>query len=392
MLISDPLVIYLVIGALTVVLFGLLMRLAGQPLITGYLLAGLALGPHGLNVISDRDLVGTLGAMGVVILLFFIGAEVSPRALAQRWRVALIGTSLQAVASVAVVALLGLAFDWPWARIVLIGFVISLSCTAIAVDHLKSRGLFNTPIGQDSLMILIAQDIFVIPMLIILGLFAGQDTDLQTLGLQLSGGLLIIAVLSKMLRQQAFELPIINRLAAGDAELQVFLALALCFGLALFTASLQLSTALGAFVGGLIVGQARNVSWVLPRLQAARVIFVALFFASVGMLIDIGFVAARWREILGLVALIFVVNTAVNAVILKLLGRHWRESVFAGALLAHVGEFSFVLAAIGYNSGIILEAGYQITISVIAISLALGSLWIQLLSFLQPATSPEKTS
>lgn len=374
---QDPLIIYFVLGAMTVIVAGLAMGAIRQPMITGYIIAGFALGPGGSGLIQDQEMIGQLGAIGVVLLLFFIGMEVSPRQIRQSWRVALIGTLLQIVLSMALVGVLGWAFDWPLPRTILIGLVVSLSCTAIVVDHLKRRGEMNTRVARDTVMILIAQDILVIPMLILLALLGGSGVNETTIILQLAGGTLMVALLIWVLRQDGIELPWVQRIA-DNPEMQVFLALLLCFGLAFITGLFQLSTALGAFVAGIIVGQARSVDWVRSHLDALRVVFVAIFFASIGMLIDIQYLKNYWWEVGILVAVVLLTNTFINAGILRFLGQTWPESLYAGALLAHIGEFSFVLAAVGFHAGIVGEAAYQITMAVIALSLALGPGWVML--------------
>ncbi|MGJ8669199.1 MAG: cation:proton antiporter domain-containing protein [Oceanococcus sp.] len=374
----DPLVIYFVISAIAVLFSGMLMRWLRQPMITGYILAGFALGPHALGLVSNQSVVEQLGAVGVVLLLFFIGMETSPVKMVRNWRVAIFGTLLQVFVSMGIVALLGLWFDWPLARTVLIGMVASLSCTAIVIDHLSRRGQMDTQVAQDTLGILIAQDIFVIPMIIVLGMLSGESIDLHVLALQLSGGSLVLAFAAWVLTRENFEIPWITGLA-DNAEMQVFISLLLCFGLAFVTGIFQLSTALGAFVAGMIVAKTTSSGWIRLNLEPLRIVFVAIFFASIGMLLDTKFLIQYWQEVLLLVVTVLLTNTIINACILRLLGRRWPESFYAGALLAHVGEFSFVLAAVGYNSQIVGSTAYQITVAVIALSLSLGPAWASII-------------
>jgi len=161
--------------------------------------------------------------------------------------------------------------------------------------------------------------------------------------------------------------------------MQIFAALAICFGLALLTGLLQLSTALGAFTAGMLVSAAKETQWVHQRLEPFRVVFVALFFVSVGLLVDIKFLTEQWVLISLLVVLVLITNTFINAFILKALGVNTRDSVYAGALLAQIGEFSFVLAAVGIQAKIITDFGYQLVIEVISISLLFSPVWIKLI-------------
>ncbi|MCB1672419.1 MAG: cation:proton antiporter, partial [Pseudomonadales bacterium] len=376
-MLTDQIIIYFVICALIALSLGFLMSLIRLPVFTGYILAGALLGPHGTGFVSDTDLMNQLGSVGVVLLLFFIGVEISPRQIIEKWRIAVLGTLLQVLFSVAAVGLLGLLFDWPVARIVLLGFVISLSCTAVVVDFLKGRGEMGTAIGQNLLAILVMQDLFVVPMLITLGLLGGEGVEVFTLWRQLAGCVLIVSVLLWVVRRDQLSFPVMDRLSA-QPDLQVFSALLFCFAMAFITGMLQLSTALGSFFAGMLVGRTKELHWIDNKLEAIKIIFVALFFASVGALIDTRFLLDYWVEVVFLVVLVLLVNTLINAGLLKLLGVDAWDSVYGGALLAHVGEFSFVLAAIGLNVMIVTEVSYQLTVATIALTLFLGPVWVGL--------------
>jgi CPA2 family monovalent cation:H+ antiporter-2 len=166
-----------------------------------------------------------------------------------------------------------------------------------------------------------------------------------------------------------------------DPDLQVLMPLVVCFGLALFSASLHLSTALGAFVAGIVIRASRSTGPAEHSLGALRVLFVAMFFASIGMLIDLDFIQRHWWDVLALVAMVLVANTLLNGTLLRVLGRSWREGFYAGALLAQIGEFSFVLAAVGFQAGVITGESYQTTVAVIAIGLLISPAWIKLVKF-----------
>ena len=135
----DPILPPLVAMILIILMLSLLLRSIGQPNVVAYLIAGVVLGPQGLGLITDHITLERLGAFGVVMLLFFIGLKMHPRKLAANWRVALIGTLLQIAASLALAWAIGWFLDWPLARRVLIGFVISLSSTALVLNFLQSR-------------------------------------------------------------------------------------------------------------------------------------------------------------------------------------------------------------------------------------------------------------
>ena len=130
------------------------------------------------------------------------------------------------------------------------------------------------------------------------------------------------------------------------------------------------------FIGGMIVSSAKETHWVHHSLSSLRVIFIAFFFVSVGMLLDLEFIKIYLWQIIALILAAYVSNLLINAVILKLLGENWPVSLYGGALLSQIGKFSFVIAAVGYQLHIIDHVSYQITISVISLSLLFSPMWI----------------
>jgi CPA2 family monovalent cation:H+ antiporter-2 len=303
--------------------------------------------------------------------------EVFPTRLINNWRVAVIGTLLQILISVGIVWLLGQVAGWPLSRSLLIGFVISLSSTAVVLKMLQDSGELESQNGQNVLGILLVQDLALIPMLVILGSISGEGTSLSQLLLQVCGGLLFIALFVLLIVRDTIQLPL-ERLLQGDHEMQIFTALTICFGLALISGLFGLSTALGAFAGGMLISAAHETRWVHHNIEPFRVVFVALFFVSIGMLVDVRFIQQHWGQVLLVLILVLLTNTFINAMILRSLGSNWRDSLYAGALLSQIGEFSFVLAAIGIQAKIISTFGYQLTISTIALSLLVSPAWIAL--------------
>lgn len=371
----DPIIPLLVATILALALFGLLMRFARQPLLIGYVLTGFVIGPAVFGLITDLEMMSRLGAAGVVLLLFFIGMAVSPSDLRKNWKVTIIGTSLQIVLSTFLVIGIGEYLGWPLNRSVLLGFVIAMSSTAIVMKLIEDQNMLSTPMGQDAASITLVQDLAVIPMILILSLMSGETISPLTLTTQTiaaAGFLLLMIWLSK---PRVIKLPY-GKIIEEDHELQVLLAVAFCFGLGLVAALMGLSTAFGAFVAGMLLRIIREAKWVESSLSGFRVIFVALFFASIGMLVDIKFLAANWAVVSMLAGIVVVVNTILVATIIKVLGRSWGHSFYVASMVAQIGEFSFVLAAVGISTGIIAKFAYQMTISVIVVTLVLSPAWV----------------
>ena len=180
----------------------------------------------------------------------------------------------------------------------------------------------------------------------------------------------------------------LNRKALmDDEELQVFVSLFFLFAFAMIASLLNLSAALGAFTAGILVGAAKETHSFHEHLKSFEVVFVAAFFCSVGALIDVTFITEHWWSLGGLVLLVLLTNTLINAVVLKLLRTSWRDSLYAGSFLAQVGEFSFVLALMGYEAKIVGVFGYQMTLALISLSLLLSPAWIELMRRLTRRTT-----
>jgi K+:H+ antiporter len=371
----DPALPYVVATLLSILLVSIFLKYIRQPHVVAYLAVGIILGPHGIALIESQESLTRLGSFGVVLLMFFIGMEISPRRLAQNWKISVIGTFIQIIVSIGVVWLLGSWLDWTLSRIILLGFVISLSSTAVVLKLLQDWKELDTDTGQNALGILLVQDLAIVPMLIIVGQMSGESLSIGTLTLQIVGGICLVALATFLALKDQLRIPALSWLGK-DHETQVFTAAVLCFGFALITGLMQLSTALGAFIAGMFVATAKETHWVHQALEPFRVIFIALFFVSIGMLLDIDFFMERWWKITTLVIAILLLNTLITAIILKGLGESWRSSLYGGTLLSQIGEFSFVLAAAGLHSMVINDTGYQYAVAVITLSLVFCPMWI----------------
>lgn len=371
----DPATPYIVATLVAILVAGVVAQRLRQPYVITYLLVGLIIGPDGLRILTDQTTIARLGEFGVVLLLFFAGLEFSLPRLVSSWRVPIFGTLAQIAVSVSATGLLGLWFGWPWPRSLLLGFVVSLSSTAVVLKLMTTWGESNSPTGRDVIGILLSQDILIIPMLLTLSLVAGDAPSWVHIAIQIGAGLLLIALMYWLLRAERIVFPI-RRWLRSDRELELAGALTVCFGSALLTALAGLSAALGGFVAGLVIASTDERDWLHDALTPFYFIFVALFFLSIGMLIDVNFVWSNIGAVLGLAGVALVSNTLINALVLHTLGRSWEGSIYGAALLATIGELSFVLAAVGRERGIIADYGYALTVAVIAVTLAVSPVWV----------------
>jgi CPA2 family monovalent cation:H+ antiporter-2 len=371
----NPELVNLVLISIIIILIGSFLKFFKQPYIIAYIIAGVLIGKHGFGLITDEDSIRVIGEFGLILLLFFIGMEISLPEFIKNWKIPTIGTIIQIIGSVLILSLIGWGFDWNMNRIVTLGFIISLSSSAVVIKLLQDNNESHTKIGKSVISILLVQDILIVPMLIITTYLGGEIPSTKDIVLQLVGGALLVTGIIWILKKKEFSLPYSDKIKA-DHEIQVFVAILFCFGFAILTAFFGISAALGSFVGGMVVHAARSTEWFHDSLHSFRVVFVAVFFASIGMLIDLAFLIENWKIIGLLIASVYICNHLINSVILYFFEKNWKTSIYGGALLAQIGELSFVISSTAYHAGIIGDYAYQLTIVVISLTLLISPFWI----------------
>jgi len=371
----DPLIFTLTGTVLVLLLVGVALSIFKIPHVVAYVIAGVALGPHGMAFVKDVDDLKRYESLGIIFLLFFAGLKIQFSQLLSSWKIAIIGTMIQILVCLICVVAVGKFLNWPLSRIVLLGFVISLSSTAVVIKMLDEWGESDTKPGQVAISILVAQDTAIIPMVMVLDIFQGGGPTEKEIFSQLIGGTFIVGILGWIGYRGKIHLPWGNFFVKNH-ELQVFAALGLCFGLALTTEMFHLSSALGAFVAGIIVGSASETNWVHHKLEPFYIFFVAIFFVNIGMLLDPLFIMNNLGTISLLVVASILVKTLLNFGLFYTFGMGQRNGLYTGALLSQIGEFGLVLIAIGMKAEIIFKYEFQLAISVISISLLLSPLWI----------------
>ncbi|WP_051477570.1 cation:proton antiporter [Aquimarina pacifica] len=371
----DPIITLVAILAVLVIAVSMILRKFNQTYIIGYILVGVILGEHGLNAIQDATSIHLLGELGVILLLFFIGMEINLIDFLKRWKLAVIGTLSQIAISVVLVLCIGYYYDWNFARSVVIGFVIALSSSAVVIKLLQDKNLIDTKVGKNVLSILLAQDVALVPLLIIISQLGGKSESTENIILMIVGAVLIVVILGYIYIKGAIVLPFSKKIYR-DHELQVFMAVFLCFGCALATSLFGISAALGAFVGGMIINAARATHWIHDTLHSFRILFVSFFFISVGLQIDLTFIYQNLLTISITIVVVYITNHLLNSLILRVFSCNWKEAILGGALLAQIGELSFLLSSTAFNLGIIENFGYNFTISLISLTLVVSPFWI----------------
>ncbi len=361
---------------------GLFMQRLKQPAIIGYILVGAIIGPGLLGIQGNDATLRALAELAIIFLMFMLGLELDISRFVRGMKTALWVTGLQIIVGLAVMIFTATLLGWPLALGVLLGFIVALSSTAVAVSMLRELRESNSSAGRLATAILIAQDVAVIPMLLIVGAFGagGFGPDSAT---RLAIPILVIAAsmfVIHYLTQRPHWVARLERLLATGSGQPVVAGIALCFGAAALSGALGLSTAYGAFALGLLIGNIGTVGASYRHaIHPIHDFLLMLFFLSVGLLLDFRFIIENIFIILFILAVVIILKTALTAIILRMLGVPRRTAYTLGAVLGQIGEFSFVLIALGLSSGFVNDDGYRIALSVIALSLALSPLWLQVM-------------
>lgn len=354
----------------------IILLFAGQrfkiPSIVCFLLIGMLAGPYGLSIVSDQSTIETIGEIGVILLLFAIGLEFSFEKLFSAWRTVIIGGALQVCITIAAAAgLMNLLTGIRFEEAVFFGFLVSLSSTAIVMKILQDRGEVETVSGRTLLGILIFQDLAIIPMILITPLLIG-DTGIsyESIPFQVTKVIVIFIVL--IISAHWIIPKFMYRVAKQkNRELFIFTVAGICFTVAWLTNAAGLSYSLGAFIAGLIIGESDFNIDAVSNIIPFRDIFAAIFFVSIGMLLDTSVIINNYRIVFMLVAIILIVKVLTGSLVAAYLGLPARMAIFIGLALAQIGEFSFVLAKSGLESNIIMENSYQYFLAGAIITMAL---------------------
>ena len=353
---------------------GLIARAVKLPVLVGYLLAGIAVGPHTPGVFADAKTVRPVAEMGVALLMFTVGVRFSLEELRSVRRIALLGGGLQILGTI----VLGLALGWLLAMGVygglFLGCALSLSSTAVMMRILEERGELGSTHGAAMLGILVVQDLSLVAMVAVLPALAHVGKAgmgaLGEVGLSLLLALLLIA--GTLLLAQRGVPAILNRVTRfGSRELFLITVVVICLAAAALAEVAGISLALGAFLAGLVVSESDYAHDVFAQVTPLRDLFASLFFVSVGMLLSPAFVLANLGPVLVVVAAIVVVKALIAAGAVFLAGAHGRTAVLTGLGLAQIGEFSFVLTQIGNNRGLVQPELSNIVVSAALITLLL---------------------
>ncbi len=328
--------------------------------ITGYLIAGVLLGPSMFGIIKDAGLIEMLAEIGVILLLFLIGIEFSLAEIVRINRAVFIGGFLQVFLTTTTVLMITLALGISFERGIFAGFLVAMSSTAIVFKVLSDRGEIDSPQGRLSAAVLIFQDLNVVAMMLFMPMLGGKS-GLSIMNVVLNI-LWTLAIVGLVIFVSRFVVPLVlyRIVRTHNRELFLISIISICFGTAWLTSLVGLSLALGAFLAGLVISESEYGHQAFSEILPLKDIFSILFFISIGMLLDVNSVLRNPAIIILAVLVIVVIKFATGMLTPVVLGYPLRIGVLVGVALAQIGEFSFVLSKEGINFGLFSGDDYQV--------------------------------
>lgn len=356
---AEDIVIIILTGLVT----GFIAHKLNLPLILGYIIAGIIIGPNTNGVtVSNVKEIELLAEIGVALLLFSIGLDISFQEIIEVRKIAVLGTPIQIALCIFYGYWIGKFLGYDWMSSILLGGILSLSSTMVVIKTLMSKDLMGTLSARVMLGILIVQDLIAVPMIVIVPQLEHISESASLLGMILLKGILLMigilvfgikiipAILGKVARLHSRELFILSVMALG-------------LGIGFLTHELGLSFALGAFITGIVLSESEYSHKAMNDLVPLRDIFGLIFFTSIGMLFDPKFLLKNWKIIFTLVTLVLLGKFIIFTFLSRIFGYFNIVPLAVGLGLSQIGEFSFVLAKLGLNENILSHEIFSIILS-----------------------------
>jgi monovalent cation:H+ antiporter-2, CPA2 family len=364
---------------------GAVARALRQPLILGYVLGGILVGPFTPGpTITDVHEFEILAEIGVILLMYSIGLEFSFADLLRVKWVAIVGGPLGILLSVAVGLGIGSMLGWTWQQGVAVGAIISVASTMVLSRFLTERGELRSEQGQVMIAITLVEDLAVVVLTILLPSL-GDLSRSRILALAIALGKAVLILVPVTLVAHKLIPPLMRRvMKAANPEFFVLVALALGFMTAALTQAVGLSLALGAFLAGLLVSESEAAHETMQRLLPLRDAFVALFFVTMGILVNPQILISKPSLLLVIVALVVVGKFVVWTVVVKLFRYPTTTALMVGLGLTQIGEFSYVLVKVARDAHIVGDDMYNAVLAASVITILINGLLLKALKRLSP--------
>lgn len=343
-------------------------RLSAPPLV-GFLVAGVLVGPNGFALISATEEVELLSELGVALLLFEVGLELSLSYVRQWARTVLIGGGLQVSGTLLCVAAMAMAFGISPGQSIFYGMLAALSSTAIVTKTYADRAELDSAQGRSVISILLFQDLCVLPLILLLPVLADlEGADMGAVGMEFVRGLAIIGAL--VIGGQFIVRKTLDRIVLfRDPELFTLCVGFFGIGTAVVSAWAGFSLAIGAFIAGLVISESKYGLQALSDVLPFRAVFSGIFFISTGMLLDVPVVAAQLDVLLPVLGVLIAIKLVLVTASVRAAGGILPTALISGLSLAQIGEFSILLASLGLPLGLFREGDYQLFLSAAVLSM-----------------------
>ena len=340
------------------------------PTVVGYLMTGIIAGPHLLSLIGSEHDIELLAEIGVIFLLFAIGMEFSLKHLLKIRRIVFIGGLIQVSVTAGVFYLFTGFYGLGWQAGLFIGFLAALSSSALVLKLLQERSELTSNFGRTILGILIFQDLLLVPLLLFADMLGNTDVNIMREFMFIA--LKAVLIIGVVYAGNKWLLPKLLTVIARTRNQELFMMsiFLICLGVALLTSQLGMSLAFGAFLAGLMISESPYSHNAFSNMVPFKDTFTSFFFVSIGMLLDLNFVAENYMLVILSVILVLTVKTFIAGGTGFILGHTFKGTVLVGLALSQVGEFSFILAKIGLENSVLSPYFYQLFLAVSVITMA----------------------
>ena len=383
-----PLITTIALALSAALLFGLIARRLKLSPIVGYLIAGVLIGPYTPGVVGDAKVAAELAEIGVILLMFGVGLHFSLKDLLAVRSLAIPGALAQSTAATLACMGLAVAIGWKWQSGLILGIAVSVASTVVMLRALLDHGIVETAEGYTAIGWLVVQDIVTVLVLVMVPALAGGTSNIgQTVAIAVGKlGLLIGIMLLAGARFVPWLLWRVARLRSSELFTLAVLVMAICVATVSY-AAFGASMALGAFLGGMVVGQSKVSNQAGADVLPMRNVFAVLFFVSAGMLFDWRSVIAVPGLLIGVLGIILLVTPLVAFFIVVLSGHAVKTAVTLAAGLAQIGEFSFIVAAMAKSLDLMPASGHDVVVGAAIISISLNPLVFRWALGLEPMIS-----
>lgn len=355
---------------------GLLLIRLRLPSMVAFILTGVVLGPTGFGVVKNLGAVNVLAEIGVLLLLFLAGMKLSISSFIGVLRNVSLAVAVQVAGAIGVAFALAGLLGWSGRASLLLGFMLAMSSTAVALNILDELGEAGSKVGQLTIGLMIAQDIAVVPMLIVVEGFGESSMDYAGIVFRILLALGALAAIIYAFRtERVLKLPWSSRLKGRD-DLLALTSLMSCFAAASMSGLIGLSPAYGAFAIGLIVGNSDLRDEIKRVATPIQSVLIVMFFLSVGLLIDLEYIRENLALVLGAAIGAIVFKTVLNIASLRIARVPPARAYQVGLATAQIGEFSFILAGAGLSAAVLDSANYRLAIAIIAATLVMSPMWM----------------